>query len=475
MKRVPPLHRLLLVGIGFVAFGVPAGAQTDDGELEARFLRQQRLLDEQLDERRAARDPLDRWLDLQWGGWLEYFAFHYDDGVQESRFVQRPGMAFWTRIQMDEGAHEVFARLKLRYTWFDHGDEIDWEDDWWGPEFDQLWYHVDVGRALRLTTPGDPLQLRFRIGRQPVRFGTGYGLDLPMDAVVLDSNLGDVRVHGLFGRAIPNQPNIDRSEPVDSHSDRLFYGVQVAYEGFERHVPFVYALWNDDRTDEWPKMWFQDYSYDSFYVGFGSQGELAHNLNYWAEGVWESGHSFSDGAFLVQDYIEAWGWDVGVEKLFDVPTKPRIVAEYMFGSGDGDRLFSPTNAAGGNRFGTKDSSFAAFGFRDTGIALAPLPSNLHIWRLGASLSPLEHIELFRDFEIGTNWFLYHKHHARGAISDPTTSRFANDVGWEMDYFINWRLASDLSWTARWGTFFPGSAYRDRDCRHFVFTGLTWSF
>jgi hypothetical protein len=45
----------------------------------------------------------------------------------------------------------------------------------------------------------------------------------------------------------------------------------------------------------------------------------------------------------------------------------------------------------------------------------------------------------------------------------------------MDYFINWRLASDLSWTFRWGTFFPGSAYSDRDMRHFVFSGVTWSF
>jgi len=45
----------------------------------------------------------------------------------------------------------------------------------------------------------------------------------------------------------------------------------------------------------------------------------------------------------------------------------------------------------------------------------------------------------------------------------------------MDYFINWRLSSDLSWTIRWGTFFPGAAYSEQDTRHFIFTGLTWSF
>jgi hypothetical protein len=158
-----------------------------------------------------------------------------------------------------------------------------------------------------------------------------------------------------------------------------------------------------------------------------------------------------------------------------VPTKPRVAGEYMFASGDGDRLFSPTNAAGGNRGDDQDSSFNGFGFRDTGLALSPINSNLHIWRLGGSFKPLEKVRGFRDFEFGTNWFLYHKHHSRGAISDPLADEFEGYVGWEMDYFVNWRIASDLSWTCRWGMFFPGSAYSEDSSRHFFFTGLTWSF
>ena len=126
--------------------------------------------------------------------------------------------------------------------------------------------------------------------------------------------------------------------------------------------------------------------------------ELAHNLNYWAEGVFESGHSFGDGAFLRRDYIEAFGWDMGVEKLFDTAMRPRLVAEYMFASGDPNRRHSPTNAAGGNRGDRCDTSFVGFGFRDTGISLAPTMSNLHVWRLGGSLAPLDRYELFRDLE-----------------------------------------------------------------------------
>ena len=464
---------ILVVAVAWLAVGNSALAQ--DPDTGRSFIQQQRLIDEKLREERREIAPITEVLDFQWGGWIEYYLFHFDDGVQKSRFVQRPGMAFWTRLRIDDGAHEVFARAKIRYTYFSHGDEIERQQDWWGPNFDRAWYQIDIGKAFRLNEPSDPYQLRARIGRQPILFGTGYALDLPLDAALVEAKIHDFRVHGLFGKTIGSFPNVDRSEPVDSHSHRLFYGVQVTYDGWEDHVPFVYAVWNDDKTDERPRDWDQNYSYDSFYLGLGSRGEPLRNLTYWAEAVYESGHSFGDGDFLHRDYVEAFGWDVGVEYLFDVPTRPRVAAEYMFASGDPDREFSPTSALGGNSNGRKDTSFVGFGYRDAGIASGLIPANLHIWRVGASFAPLEKHALFRDFEVGTNWFLYHKNHARGAISDFTADRRSGYAGWEMDYFINWRLASDVAWTARWGMFFPGDAFSDRHTRHFIFTGLTWSF
>ena len=463
---------LVVVLIGLATTAV-ATAQSD--ESSRSFLQQQRLIDEKLRAERLETAPLTEKLDLQWGGWIDYYLFHFDDGIQDSRFVQRPGLSLWTRLSLDDGAHVLFARARLRYTHFRRGDEINRRTDWWGPNFDRAWYQIDVGKALRLTRPSDPFQLQVRTGRQPVMLGTGYGLDMPLDAVLLTGKLYDLHVTGLIGKTIGSFPNIDRSGPVDSHSHRLMYGVELRYDGWQRHRPFVYALWNDDKTDERPKDWDQNYSYDTFYLGFGSRGELAHNLNYWAEGVFESGRSFGDGDFLRRDYVEAYGWDIGLEYLFDVPTRPRVSAEYMFASGDPNRRFSPTNALGGNHGDRKDSSFVGFGWRDTGISAALTPSNLHIWRVGASFAPLEKHEFFRDLEVGTNWFLYHKNRARAAISDFTAEQYEGHVGWEMDYFINWRLASDLSWTARWGAFFPGTAYQDRGTRHFIFTGLTWSF
>lgn len=473
-RAAPPCPRSTrlitgLCGLMLALTAVPALAQSKED-----LFRQQRLLDRQLDAQRKQFAPVQSRFDFQFGGWLDYYALNYDDGEQESRTAQRVGGAFWARARFED-AHEIFARVKLRYTYFNTGDEVERQEDLWGPNFDEAWYQVDLLRALYARAEDDRVSIKFRLGRQPIYFGTGYALDLPLDAALADLKLFDARLQLLFGKTIPSYPNIDTSEPVDTHSNRRFYGMQLEYEGWQHHIPFIYAVWQDDKTDERPQDYDQAYSYDTFYGGFGMRGEIVKNLNYYAEGVLETGKSYGDGDFVRRNDVEAWALDVGIEQKFAVPTKPRIGGEYMFASGDSDRLGSPMNASGGNSHGRIDRSFVGFGLRDTGVSLSPINSNMHIFKASAAFQPLEKIELFKDFEFGSSWFLYYKHREKGAISDPLADEFAGYVGWEMDYFLNWRLASDISWTVRWGTFFPGDAYSVDDTRHFIFSGVTWSF
>ncbi len=471
-------HRLLPRGgvlpLLVAGWGLAQASGQERQETQS-FIQQRRMLEQAAREERARVAPLNEQVDVQWGGWFEYFTFHIDDGEQSSRVLQRPGLAVWSRITADQGAHEAFVRMRLNYSYFNRGDEFDLQQDWEGPNFDRAWYQVNVGRALRLTQPGDRFQASVRIGRQDVRLGTGFALDLPLDAVTLDVKLTDIRVRGLLGRTIGSFPNVDRSPRVADHSNRRFYGVEASYTGLQRHVPFVYALWNQDHTDERYEDWFQEYSYDTQYFGFGSRGSLSANLMYWAEAVFEQGRSFGDGDFVRRDRVEAFAWDAGLEYLFQRAMRPRIAAEYLFASGDGGRYANPTGALGGNTLDREDTGFVGFGFRDTGLNAGPSLSNLHVWRMGGSLAPLDENDFFRDLEVGANAFLYHKNQRAGAISDPTADRRSGFLGWEMDTFVNWRLASDVSWTARWGVFFPGSAYSDRDTRQTFFTGLTWSF
>ena len=464
------LLALLTLLVGY-SVGESALAQATTG-----FLQQQRQIDDKLELERRQIGGAASILDWQWGGWIEYFYFNFDDGVQESRQVHRPGLVVWTRLGIDNGAHEFFGRMRLNYTYFERGDEFTRQQDWNGPRFDRAWYRIDVGRAFRLNQPSDPIQLYGQFGRQPVILGTGYALDLPLDAAVVSAKLWDFRLSGLFGRTPASTPNVDRSDAVNSHSDRHFYGAQLDYTKSDKCVPFAYALWNNDRTDERPQDSTQDYGYDTAYYGFGARGSIVHNLNYWAEAVFVDGSSYSDGWVRRRNNVNAFGADVGIEYLFDHEMRPRIAFEYMFASGDSGRDISPTNALGGNRGDFEDTSYIAFGFRDTGLALGPTPSNLHIWKFGGSMKPAPQVEALRDMELGTSWFLYHKHQANGAISDFTADRSNGFVGWEMDYFVNWRLASDLAWTLRWGTFFPAGAFSEsEDERHFLFTGVTWSF
>lgn len=284
-------------------------------------------------------------------------------------------------------------------------------------------------------------------------------------------------IDGLLGRTVHSWDNLDTSRPNFGQSWRYFYGVQARYTGWAKHEPFVYYIWQRDRQgDGWGAFWLQQWRYDSEYLGIGSRGELARNWRYSAEIVYQRGRGYGDGQFFDRNDICAFGWDFQIEYLSPWRTHPKFILEYMFASGDPTRVGSPTNAAGGNLAFTKDNGFNAFGYRDTGLSLSPELSNIHIWRAGASFFPFEnHVEWLQKLEMGTDWFLYHKNRRRAAISDDLATVPSGYVGWEMDYFLNWRFTSDLALTMRYGVFFPGKAYNDRTTRTFFLTGLTWSF
>jgi hypothetical protein len=251
--------------------------------------------------------------------------------------------------------------------------------------------------------------------------------------------------------------------------------LQLAYRGFERHEPFVYALWQRDRNREARFQPLQAFDYDSFYFGLGSTGEFLKGLRYTTEWVYQSGHSFGHARFLHDNDIEAWAVHAELEYLFPGRRKARTSIEYLFGSGDAGRLASPTNTIGGNRGDSTDTGFIGFGYRDTGLSFAPRYSNLHLWRAGASYYPWPTHETLSGLQLGADWYLYHKHHRAAAVSDPTANVGSGYLGWEMDYYVNWRIAADVAWTARGGIFFPGRAFSDRTTRTFVLVGVTWSF
>ena len=434
-----------------------------------------RIYDEQLRVKLDQVDPEVREKDVDVGGWLNMAIFNYDDAsARIERQMRQYELRGWASLNL-QGVHKAYVRGLANYD--------DWSGqrhDESGTEVERAWYQFDLGKLLQNQAGKvPPIGMRVKIGRDFMSIGTSLVLSTTLDMGKIEVTAGDWELMGFIGSTLRDSWNIDNSVVVANRQQRWLTGFEAAYRGFSQHRPFVYYMHNDDNTDPAAGSPGQSYEYNSDYIGVGSTGTLlVSNLRYQVEGVAEMGKTYSAGRTSGQDRIQAWAVDALIEYLFvDCPTKPRIGFEYVFASGDSDRTGSPVATVGGNRAGTVDHGFGAFGFRDLGLALSPEISNIHVYAINASLFPLEHIEMFEKMEVGTKLFFYSRAHGSAPISDPMTTSEANSTGFEMDYFCNWRMTSDLALTVRYGVFYPGDAYDggDKSPRQFLYSGLVFSF
>ncbi len=471
---------LMFLVITTISFHIIRPSATLAQSDKNRYMKQQRYVEENI---RLALDknlPASQKVLFDWGGWVSSHLYLFDDGEESSRTLRQNELRLWGSLNIENGIHQGYARMRMTYNDYNDGDSYDGnDDDLEGPNLERGWYRLDISKALaKYNNINLPVSFAVKVGRDYTMFGTGLALSIPLDAVWIESTIGDFEIEGLLGRTIHSYDNIDDSRPHYWQSWRYFYGIQVKYNGIENHQPFFYYLWQRDRQDDGNPIWMlQQWRYDSEYLGFGSVGQVSPYVRYSTEWVLERGKGYGDGQFFNRNKVSAYAWDFQIEYLPNWKTSPTFTFEYIFASGDTTRIFSPTNAMGGNYPFTKDSSFNGFGYRNTGLVLFPDITNIHIWRLGASFFPFERSkkEWLKKMELGTDWFLYHKHHRSAAISDPLANVQSGYVGWEMDYFMNWRLTSDLAWTIRYGAFFPGKAFSDRTTRTFLLTGITWNF
>ncbi|MCK4600839.1 MAG: alginate export family protein, partial [Phycisphaerae bacterium] len=432
-------------------FAAPVRAQDRSGrDVYKEHLRVQ--LDEQV--------PSAREVGFDAGGWFSFAFFNYDDPVDtKKRTLRQFQLRAWANLNI-RGEHQFYFRGLVGWDDWNKGDNpLARGDEDTDPEVERAWYQLDLGQILRNRTGKAPaIGLKVKAGRAYAEIGTALALSMPLDMVQFNVTAGEWELMALLGKSLTNSRNIDDSEPVTTHQERCFWGIELAYTGFDQHRPFVYYLQNDDHTAAKPEVPAQSFEYSSRYLGVGSTGSLIlPDLRYQTELVWEWGKTYSNDVVYGRDKICAMAYDLLLEYLFQTRLHPKVSVEYLFATGDSDRQTSATATVGGNTQGTRDNAFNAFGFRDTGLAFAPRVSNLHIYTVGASFFPLEEHELFRKMELGTKAFFYHKASGDGPISDTTATNNAQWVGWEWDIFCDWRITSDLTWTIRYGAFQPGGA------------------
>jgi hypothetical protein len=118
---------------------------------------------------------------------------------------------------------------------------------------------------------------------------------------------------------------------------------------------------------------------------------------------------------------------------------------------------SVTNTQNGNT-SKKDTNFLYFGYLDTGYALSPELSNLHVYRVGLELSPFEKCAVLKRLKTNINYYRYYKDKSSGGIGDTDATQASSDIGSEIDASLDWKIFSDLSLTLQYGHFMPGDAY-----------------
>ncbi len=469
---------MLLAGGVLVALSTLAGsavAQTAGPALSQAYIQQQRSVEDEIRQELTEVLPQSQSWQFDAGDWQSYYLLHFNDGIRY-RTEQRLDNRAWVAGTGDYGTHQFYARMKNIYLDWSHGASYDGDDsDYDGPDTDRLWYQFDLGQAAKTYAHTNlPFGLQVKVGRQYFEFGTGYALSLPLDAVVLAAQKDRLEFVGLIGKTIHGMADfISPSRYHSGYMDRCMLGTEIRYRG-RSHTPFAYIFWNQDDN---PQSFFngrQGYGYDSVYAAVGSMGQLLPYLRYSTEVVYEGGRSYGNGVMYGRDPINAMGFDALLAYLMPGKYQPEVAVEYMFASGDGDRYGSPIDAVGGNTRGV-DSSFAGFGFRNTGLAFAPLLSNIHVWRMGAAASPFGNRGWLRRVRAGTDWFVYAKNKKTGAISDISADERAGYLGWEMDYYVNWQITQELAATARYGAFFPGDAFSRENTRTFFLLGMTYSF
>jgi hypothetical protein len=290
---------------------------------------------------------------------------------------------------------------------------------------------------------------------------------------------------GVAGITPVRTVDFDSSRPdFDYHTRRGFYGGMLLLD-LGAHRPYVYAVAQQDCNDEDVENVGgipTQFEYDSLYLGVGSAGSISDRLFYGAELVLELGRGLSSSVAAVSgpasaitqehEQIVAGAADLRLEYLPGDPHRLRYSAELILASGDPDRRHT-SNTLGGNRAGTRDNAFNAFGLVNTGLAFAPAASNLVALRLGASGFPVAKGEPWERLQVGADVFVFAKMAADGPIDEPTTG--GRYLGFEPDVFLNWQVSNDVTLAVRYGVFFPGSAIAgDDSARHFFFVGVTYA-
>lgn len=472
----------------------PGGSGAEQLQRQARLEELQKF---ELDTRyRANPDipPGQRAL-IDYGAFLQFSYLSLDDSIGDNHGLRQYDFVPYVRLNFD-GAQELFLRGRFGYRDFNDGDSFDGRgDERIDGDLDRGYYSFDLRRynAAYNTNAfgagaGSDFNFTFKGGRDLAYWANGLVLGTTLDGINVNLQKGVLGLELIAGVTPVRTVDFDSSRPgFDYNTRRGFYGATLTTD-LGDHQPYVYGLVQRDynEMDTLDLGLIQtEYDYNSWYIGIGSTGQLTPNLRYGVELVYEGGSALSNsfeasgagGLFPIdqtKEDIAAGAMDIRLDYFVNNPRQTRLSLELLAATGDRDRG-SSTNTFNGNASGTDDNGFNAFGLINTGLALAPDPSNLLVLRLGAATMPLPQHGVFSRMQVGVDFFVLSKLQKDAPI-DQITSSEHRFLGVEPDLYLNWQITSDLTLALRYGLFFPSNAFGENDDpRQFFYGGLTFAF
>ena len=471
MSRFSPWILMgMMASLAGPAFGAqPAGAPPQPEDMFQRSL----FYEQDVRSRLEGAMPAEQKVLLEYGGFYIPSYIHFTDQDDANGDMTVQDLRLWTQIRFDE-VHRVFARMRLNYIDFAPGDGQGLrQHDLVGPNLEIGFYELNVGQAAaKYLGQKWPFTLYIRGGRQYIEVGRGIALGKVLDAGQFELQAKDWAFMGFAGHSQRGQDDIERVGPRYDATRRAFFGGQATYRGIDGHEPYAFFVIQKHMTDvDLPT---QDFDYDSSYYGVGSKGAVTTNLHYAIESLWEFGRGAADTQVSGTEPVRAYAFNGELDYYVQRPMKPVLTAEYGYASGDPDRG-SALSALNGNRIGTVDREFQGFGYVNSGLALGSKFTNMQFVRLAGRMTPYEKKTGAGRIDVGLDYYFFFKATDGGPTSDYRAFRDARSVGNEVDIYLEWRIFSDLSWTVRYGRFFPGAAYTDHHARDFFYTGLNFSF
>ena len=421
----------------------------------------------EMDLRITGGEDIEEEMFLDGGGWFHFNLVSLDDHpIRKNRTLRYNDLRLWAQARINENV-TAYVRLRTTYADFNSGDQIegDKDDTYRLLAIDQAYVEEDYSTETEDFT--------IRLGRQFFTLGRGLLFNGVAQGGMASLISGPFSARAFAAHSVISDDDIDRSLPNADDSRRLFGGAELGWFLGLDHAVYFAGLIERDLNREKPTSPTQDWGYDATYYALGMRGRILGDLTWAGEGVYEYGEGFAAGS-TYREAIKAWGLTLNLQYTPDVSGTPLFVVEYITGSGDRDRG-SVTDTTAGNTLGTDDRAFLPFGFVQTGFALFPRISNIHILRFGGSCRPFESVEGLENLEFGAYGYVYRKDKKEAPISDPRSFLADREVGTELDLFLRWRVLSDVGISINYGRFFPGNAYVDNEPRDFLSTGVTYSF